>query len=472
MVPAVMRTARPLFFAAPLMWVLAPGQEVPAGPARADASAPAADRPAARASAIGQVTGRIAADLGAGGKEAWVFLGPLRTDEPAPRAPELVARLAFLIAAGIGGVAHAEPVAASTAHAIAHKAKSLVYAQVEIANGQLRVIADLYRPTRNMWDRARQPAPAPVGHGFASARLDGEVRAYLAPVPLSLGRIDRIATEDRDILALACGDADDDGSLEIVTLGRRRAAMGRARGGRFVPSKTALLRDLSGVAAAPLREPVGGIAIVPRRADHGTYIDVGITDRARGSRLDQDLRPLGTIAGVPFATSSGDACVTFQGTTLTSAWAKCADTDLLSLPTIEPPFDAIAFATVVAPDGVARMVAAARDPRTAEVHLWVEANTATIPSAGAQLAVSDLDQDGTPEIISTLDVPPKPASGPAEGALDDALVITSWFADGTLRERGRTPVPAGVRALATCPPDGAGPVPIVLATPGELWIVR
>jgi hypothetical protein len=382
-----------------------------------------------------------------------------------------LARLATLLAGAVGGVPHAEPVTPATAHALAHRAKALVYADIEIGAGQLRVTADLYRTTPNVWDRARLPAPSPVGHGYAAARVDAEVRAYLAPVPLSQGRIDRMTTDDRDIVAVACADVDDDGSLEIVTLGRRRAALGRGRSGRFVASKTALLRDLSSVAPAPLREPVGGIAIVPRRGEHGAYIDIGITDRAHGSRLDADLRPIGSIAGVPFGAGPGDACVTFQGTSLASTWNKCADTDPLPLPAAEAPLDAAAFGPIVAPDGTARIVAAVRDPRTAELHLWSEANTATLPASGAQIAIADLDQDGTPEIVSTLDVPPRPSAGSSD-ANDDALVITSWLPDGTLRERSRTPVPNGVRALAVCPPDRAGPSPIVLATASELWIVR
>jgi hypothetical protein len=444
-----------------------------AGPTKVDAPSSGGDRTTTgRASAIAHVTGRIAADLGANAKEAWVFVAPLRADEAAPRGNELLAKLATLMAGALGGVPHADPVAASTAQAVAHRAKALIYAQVEIAGGQLRISADLYRTTPNVWDRARQPAPLPSAHGFASARVDAEVRAYLAPVPLSQGRIDRIATDDRDIVAIACGDVDEDGSLEIVTLGRRRAALGRARGGRFVAARTALLRDLSGVAPAPLREPIGGVAIVSRRGDHATYIDIGITDRARGTRLDSELRPIGAIAGVPFGMGQGDACVTFSGTSLASVWAKCAESDQAPLPPLESPLDAAAFGPFVTADGAARMVSAVRDPRTAELHLVSESTTATLPSAGAQIAIADLDQDGTPEIISTMDVLPKSTSSGPPDALEDALVVTSWLADGTLRERARTPVPGGVRAVAACPPDHAGSAPVILATTAELWILR
>src|SRR5262249_2598198 len=111
-----------------------------AAPPRSDAATGPAAEPTlvGRASALGQVAARVAADLGPAAKEAWVFLSPLHTDETAPRADELLARLATLIAGPLGGVPHAEPVTAATAHALAHRAKALVYAEVEIGAGQLR----------------------------------------------------------------------------------------------------------------------------------------------------------------------------------------------------------------------------------------------------------------------------------------------------------------------------------------------
>jgi hypothetical protein len=112
-------------------------------------------------------------------------------------------------------------------------------------------------------------------------------------------------------------------------------------------------------------------------------------------------------------------------------------------------------------------VDAARDPRTGEVLLHALGQTATLAHAGAQIALADLDQDGAPEVITALDVFSKPA-----GDVDDALVITTFEADGSLREISRTPVSTGVRAVTACPPEGGGSASVVLATTGELWIIR
>jgi hypothetical protein len=439
------------------------------------APAPAPQAPAP-GSATSQIAGRLASDLAPSAKEAVVFVAPLRSDEPAPRGAELASKLAAMIAGalGPGASARAEPVPLATAQAMAREAKALVYVQIDIAHGQIQATADAYRTTRNVWDRARQPVPSPVAHVFAAARIDGEVRAYLAPVSIVANRIDRVTTEDRDVVAIACGDVDDDGALEIVTLGRRRVAIGRARAGRFVPSKVVLLRDLSAIAPSPLREPLGGVTIVPARGAQPTHIDLGITDRARGSRLDGDLRVLGPIAGVPFARSPGDACVTFQGSTLSAVVAKCADGDApVDTADMEAPLDAAAHATFVGADGAIRSVGATRDPRSAELRLRSGTETVTLPHAGAQIALADLDQDGSPEIISTLDVAAKASIGEqAKPPEADALVITTWQPGTGLQERARTAVPGGVRAVAACPPDGAGAAPVVIATSGELWIIH
>jgi hypothetical protein len=418
-------------------------------------------------STIGRIVTHLSAALASERRPVAINTAPLRSDEPAPRGAELAGKVAALLGGKLGGaVVETAPTSLAEAEARARRGISLVYLQTEIAAGQLRVTADVYRTTDNVWERVREPVPTPTTHAYAAGRVDGEVRSYLAPVPLVGARIDRATLDDKEIVALACGDLDDDGAIEIIALSRRRLAIGRARAGRFVIDRSVALRDLSGIAPAPMREPLGGVTIVPGRG--APYLDVGITDRARASRLDGELRLLGAIQGIPFATPTGDACLRFQGSTATSFIAKCAENDVVSLPVeVEGPFDAIASAMFVTREGVPRTAFAGRDPRTGEVALRTDDRAAILGRAGAQLAIADLDQDGAPEVISTLDVLVKP-----QGSADDALVVTTWEHDGTLREKSRTPVPPGVRAVAACPPDGRGPAPVVVATTGELWIVR
>jgi hypothetical protein len=462
MLPAVLRAiALGLAMSALLASVPRATRAAPPAPGSGSNGAPAL------ASTLTQIVARVAADIGADAKSAVVCTASLRSDEPAPRGAELAGKIATLVAGKLGSAAaRAEPSSLASAQAAARRASWLVYLQTEIARGQLRVTADVYPVTRNVWERAREPVPAPTAHVHAAGRIDGEVRSYLAPVPLVGARIDRATLEDKEIVAVACGDIDDDGTIEIVTLSRSRVAVGRARGGRFVTLRTAFLRDFSGIAPVPLREPLGGIAIVASRRGP-PRLDVGISDRARGSRLDGELKLLGAINGVPFATSYGDACLRFQGSTLATTVGKCADGDAAPPFDINGPLDAAAMATFVGPDGVVRTVDAVRDPRTGEVSVRALGRTSNLAHAGAQIALADLDQNGLPEVLTALDVFTKPA-----GDVDDALVITTLEADGSLREQSRTPVPTGVRAVAACPPEGGGSASVVIATTGELWIIR
>jgi hypothetical protein len=440
---------------------------VPAAAPTASAAPPGSTAPAF-GSTLNQIVARIAAEIGAETKQAVVCAAALRSDEPAPRGAELAGKLATLMAGKLGSAsAKVEPISLAAAQAAARGASSLVYVQGEIARGELRVAVDVYRATHNVWDRVREPVPAPTAHAYAAGRIDGEVRSYLAPVPLVGARIDRATVEDKELVALACGDVDEDGATEIVTLSRRRIAVGRARGGRFVTLRTAQLRDFSGIAPTPLREPLGGVAIVSSRRGP-PHLDVGISDRALGVRLDGDLRLLGPIRGVPFATARGDACMHFQGSTLATTMSKCTETDPPFAPFGEgAPLDAAAMAMFVTAGGIPHTVDASRDPRTGDVTIHSRGHTAILPHAGAQLALADLDQDGAPEVITSLDVLPKPTQD-----TDDALVVTTFESDGSLREKVRTPVPTGVRAVAACPPEGGGSAAVVVGTEGELWIVR
>lgn len=124
----------------------------------------------------------------------------------------------------------------------------------------------------------------------------------------------------------------------------------------------------------------------------------------------------------------------------------------------------MAGATVLGRDGKPRQVRALRVFNESSVLLRDDAGrSARLEAAGAQLAVGDLDGDGQPEILSSSDTLDE--SG-------DALVVHTWQDDGKLVERLRVAVPTGVRALAACPADGSGLAAVLVATPGELWVLR
>ena len=135
-------------------------------------------------------------------------------------------------------------------------------------------------------------------------------------------------------------------------------------------------------------------------------------------------------------------------------------------------YDAFASARLVSARGEPYAVWAGRERGALELRDDA-GHKAALDSVGAQLAVGDLDQDGEPEILASLDTP---------NPLDDAVVIRSWARaaviplgagpSARLHEVRRLPAPAGVHAIAVCPPDGPGAAPFVVATADELWVVR
>jgi hypothetical protein len=386
-----------------------------------------------------------------------VVSAPLTAD--AKVSAGLGSRLAKLIAAALGKGARSvgEPATLGHAQTMASQAPALVYLVPKLVGGELRVTADAYRVPRRFWDRVRSPLPVPLMHAFASRRIDAEIRTFLPPVPLVARRVDRAVSPEKGILAVGCGDTDDDGALEIVVAGRHQILSGRVRAGQLVPNAVAAWNDLSPVAPSPLRLPLGSISIHPNGA-----IDVGITDRASGVRLDGKLALRARMNGrLPWP---GGGCAEL-GELALRGFGPCLPSDSVTPnPELDQPWDALGGARITTRNGETRIVHAARRAGEAKAELVDDrGRRAEVVGVGAQLGLGDLDGDGQPELLAgtnTLD----PAN--------DALVVYTWQDDGRVRERFRLPVPKGVRAIAVCPPESSGPLPIVLGAGDEIWIAQ
>ena len=183
------------------------------------------------AGALETLAPEIARALGPIPAGVLVVASPLTSDLPAPKGDELAVRLGALIAGKLGGTTRSHPQVAqlSTARAVSGKGGALVYVNVEISKGQLRASADLYPVMSNGWDRIRVPAPPPRAHAFASAPLDAETRAFLPPIFLEQASIHKVRHDEGDVIAMACGDIDADGGMELALVSRARVALGRWR---------------------------------------------------------------------------------------------------------------------------------------------------------------------------------------------------------------------------------------------------
>jgi hypothetical protein len=449
---------------------------VPVGAAEAQAPPPA---PAPKAS-LSKVVEALAGALAKAPVRALVAAAPLAADAPAPKGAQLGAALVAQIAGkrGASWRARAEPTALPAARDAARAEGALVYLTLEIASGKLRVTADVYPVPRSVWSRVRNAEPGPVLHAFAEAPLDAELRTYLAPVPIVTPqglRVDRAKNFESDVVALACADLDEDGAPEIIAVSRRRVTAERLHGGRVQPILGRAWSDLAPVAPAPLREPIGFASFVRPASGlaRGGYLDVSLTDRAKSVRLDAELRPVATFPGLAVPDAEASACTRLPALVVTGALGPCVPGDAAPFAhSVGGQYDAFASARLVTGRGEPFAVWAGRERGALEVRDDAGRKTG-FESVGAQLAVGDLDQDGDPEILSSLDtaIP-----------LEDAVVIRTWRRfepipagagpSARLHEIARIPAAAGVRAIAVCPPDGPGRAPFVVATADEIWVVR
>jgi hypothetical protein len=459
----------------------APDPNPTATSAPAAPPAPAPAPPRRSQPAIARIAESLARDLEQARAPALVIAAPLVSDTLAPRGQQLAVSLATQLAGrrGKGSRAHTEPAALGPAREAAQNERAFVHLAVEIAAGQLRVTADVFPVPRTVWARIRDPEPGPIAHAFAQAPIDAEVRSFLAPIPLSAVTVARARNFEGDVVALACGDVDQDGALEIVSVSRRRVTTLRLRDGKVLPLLSRNWPDLVGVHPAPLREPIGFATIALRAAsispdagetDPGAlhaFVDVGLTDRARSVRLDAKLKLVSTMGGVAVPDGDGTACTRTSNLVITGPVGPCATGDPLTRSaSVGGQYDAFASASLFTTRGEPFTVWAGREQRLLELR-DDSGRKQILDPAGAQLAVGDLDQDGQPEIITSLDV---------HNPLEDAVVVRAWSRTASPavkpREIARLPAAAGVHAITVCPPDGPGRAPFAVATADEIWVVR
>jgi hypothetical protein len=386
--------------------------------------------------ALGEMACEIARALGERAKRSLVVALPPTGDGALAPRPELGTRLAELVAGKLGTEANGWPAveAPERTTALPWKSRPLVLLRVEVTGDRIRVSADFFATYPRLWQRARGKL-APATHHFAERGVDGEVRAFFPRIPLAAKNVHRAAGTDSDIVALACGDVDRDGSPEIATIGRRRVALGRVRDKTFQPFATRALAELVPIAPVPFREPIAS-AWVPEPG----ILEIGSTDRARAIRLDARLAKVRDLnARLPWPGGGG-----------------------LTTKELGDSIDAVAGATIVSGAGESRRVRARRRP-DGTVSLSDGKRSAELERAGAQLAVGDLDGDGDPELVTSLDT--------LDPSLD-AVVVYSWQGGQKLVERLRIAAPGGVRALALCPPRATAMAPIAVAVGDGLWIVE
>ncbi len=404
-----------------------------------------------------ELSAQLGSTLGKPDSGALVIPGPLDSDAPLERSPELAQRITRVVAGKLGGKAHGTQTTRGAAQ-LAARSRAFLFLELRIAHGMLEVTADVYRPVKGFWARVRNPNPEPLKHAFASRPIDAEVRSFFPTVPLVAGKVLKVKSPEAQVLALGCGDIDGDSALELVAVGRGAIHVGRIRGGKFVTSARRAWTGLSPIAPVPLREPIATVNI-----SQGRYVDVGLTDRAQGFRFDAKLSPIATLdAPMPWP---GNGCVETYQTLLGRKERPCRSGDSASsAPGFEHRGDAIAGTSLIDASGKRHQYRALRAAKEERVDLRSDrGGRASVSQAGAQLAMGDLDGDGAPELI---------ASTSTLAPSEDALIVYSWKEPAAPNERLRLAAPGGVSAIATCPAEDTGRSYLVAAVGSELWLVR
>ncbi len=319
-------------------------------------------------------------------------------------------------------------------------------------------------------------APAP-NERTLSSRLWDAIRARLAeataPAPVPPTPVDvrwrsrRIASVElgAPLLSLAAGDLDRDGTAELVALTSREVVVARRTSAKRVtivaraplPPSPAAPRSRDTVGALVIAtDDAGAPIVIARTSEQGT----GGKWRLRNGALEQ----VGVIQGFPVCDRAVAGLFPGRNYFLGDSFAWTGEGDAPAVPErffsvacrgdlVDPSGRPQRAFGVVDVDGVVRVTLAAGAP--------VE-----VRNRGAALALSDVDNDGSVELVTTTN------RAPGRGG---QVQVYSLRADGAVRVARSKKFTGGVAAVATGDIDGDGDrdviaaVRLIGATRVDLW---
>ena len=348
---------------------------------------------------------------------------------------------------------------------------SLLLLEPQLRGGKLGITANATSAPGSFWARVRGDQARVLAHSYVETALDVELRSFFPPVPLVRPTVAAYSQPLPSANAVACGDVNGDGALDVVLSDRQRVLLGYLTPEGYQTTHETRWSALSDVAAVPLRETLAAVFI------GRDSVTASSSDRRLWVKLDDQLRLL--EAHPDWLAAGSDVCVPrapFSEQAFTHPCTQAAPSQ-----GNQPfqPFDrVVTFATAEARP---TRLTAWRDPATATLQVRLEQDDAQTgqsyqlqyPSVGAQVTVADLNLDGQAELVASSDsliaahdeLRVWPLVRPATGAAPpDAAPATPpiWT----------IPIPTGVQAVGACPADELGLAATLVVSGEQLLVVR
>lgn len=346
----------------------------------------------------------------------------------------------------------------------------------------LHLVGELYDVRLTFWSRIRHPVTGMRSHFYSVARLDAELRSLMdaKPARASRFRLERLSTPigpSGRLLAAACGDVDGDGLNETVGLSARFLYLTRLsdRG----PEALAKV-PLAGLPQTTRRTrvPFGAAVVVDLDGDGAKEVAVWTSDLAGGQLFDWRDGGLGAgprpLPGLPLAalppigTGGGAEHLLLGAVALGRNHLEprlmtfSASGEAPWQPAPDLHWNLAGHALNLPAPGEWSDLVAVLDTR-GRLRVDGGGQTWRLKRAGVALALTDFEDDGTAELISTA------ASWPDE---PDAVRVHRLDPGGGPRLVWSSPTKSPVIALAAGDADNDGRTEVLVATTGGTHLLR
>lgn len=196
--------------------------------------------------------------------------------------------------------------------------------EIAVKNNYMIISGHLFATNRNLWLFGHEPKVDLRGYFFVSVRIDAEIKYLLGrtksapgPVRFALERLDLLP--GTRVLAVGVGDIDGDREQELLLLTRDAIHIFEWRAGRFIELHPRIRLDKSALREIVPRNPFGSLVITDLDGDGRaeilsgtTYHSVGFIHRwtptAASELTTSEKLPL-RLPGIPLAKGPADLVI-------------------------------------------------------------------------------------------------------------------------------------------------------------------